>query len=961
MQHDQSHYSNQGGGFILPALIVISLVLMSMGLVALQYVTASTGSIQSSYYTSVAKSAADAGANMAISCIKNNDTSWSLSASTPLRPNTGCNGAVNTTLNASLTQSSNGTWRSSFNVTPLVETEQGTNVEATGLVEFFYAGSSTASKSFTASTKVSIPTTSADDVREIAQGLTVTKVRAGGEFTCAIANLTPYCWGIQNQLQTARSATATDQLTPLPSATGGLAGKRVYDLTLGHYNGCALADGRAYCWGPNNVGQLGTGGGSGVSQPAAVGGDLASRYVQKIGQGTSADQIQNTQFGCAISGNKTYCWGGNNYAQLGQVDYNCAPIIGCFMISTKPLFTTGFFNAGSNLPILVFGYSNRQFENQSQIYNQNPTNLETGSYGVCTTVNGRGFCWGNRFVVLPGNDAGGTNDASGWKNASLSGKFATDQATGESTACMIADGDAHCWGAFPGNGTNPLLPDGSSSQVPNGVGSALYGVKLTKMNATDDNGPICMAGNGDAYCWGIQSSNVLSPTAYNMGNEAVLDVAAGQNFACFVANGSNYCYGANGRGAHGTGDRVAHPVPAKSSTIGLTSGEAATQISTGDTHSCAVVNGYIYCWGRNDQGQIGTSDRINRLQPYGVNGINNPKGATDVTTGASHSCGIVNGRTFCWGDDNYGQLGDGGANLDRLSAVEIGGQLAGKNTTSIDASTTHTCAVANGQAYCWGDNTYGQLGNNSTTASGVPVAVQGLSGLAVTKITVGERFSCAIANTQVYCWGNNQYGVLGTGSASTGNFTTAQLVPSFGGNVWTTIDAGAYFACGVVDGVTRCWGRNDQGQIGNNVTIGSTYNTPQVVQSSVGANSVGAKNTVELSAGTNHACSISNGLAYCWGNNTAGKLGDGTAALRNGSTPVVATTGSLGDNYPYKIAAGGTSTCAIGNGKITCWGAGSQGQLGVAGDISNKSTPSTWTSNYIRQLRVLDTTRMVAY
>ncbi len=102
MQHDQSHYSNQGGGFILPALIVISLVLMSMGLVALQYVTASTGSVQSSYYTSVAKSAADAGANMAINCIKNNDTSWSTSTSTPLKPNTGCNGTVNPTLNASL-------------------------------------------------------------------------------------------------------------------------------------------------------------------------------------------------------------------------------------------------------------------------------------------------------------------------------------------------------------------------------------------------------------------------------------------------------------------------------------------------------------------------------------------------------------------------------------------------------------------------------------------------------------------------------------------------------------------------------------------------------------------------------------------------------------------------------------------------------------------------------------------
>ena len=954
--HDQ--LPSRRAGFVLPALIMLSLVLMSAGLVTLQYVSSTTSSIQSNHYIAVAKSAANAGANLAISCIRSGDTSWTQN-SVPLTPKTGCNGVDVAARSSTVSTSADGSAvQTTFSVAPLSETPQGTVVTATGTVEFRYAGSSTASKSYSATSKVVIPTTSTNDVRPIAQGVAVTKVKAGGNFSCAIANQQLYCWGINDQGQNG-TAVSSNVTTPTLSNAGAITGKRIQDLDLGFYNGCAIADGRAYCWGRNAIGQLGTGGTGGVSLPVAVGGSLASQNVQKITVGTSADASNPSQYACAIAQTKAYCWGANNYAQLGQASYDCIPIIGCFQLSTKPLFTSGVYDATKVSPTEVFGYSNRQFESQSQIYNRNPSDLEAGAYGVCGVFNGRGFCWGNRFVSLPLNDAGGTNDSSGWKNGSLSGKFASSPITGESTACMVAEGRAHCWGARPGDGTNPLLPDGTPQLVPNTAGNPLYGVSVLGGDTTDDQGPICLVGAGNSYCWGAPTDTGLSVGLDSDASAqgAVTSTAGGRDYGCFVANGSAYCIGDNSSYALGDGTTTTRTSPVKTLNIGLTSGEAATDISTGDNHSCAVINGYIYCWGRNSSGQVGDSTNVNRSQPYGVQGITEPTRATAVAAGGSHSCGVINGSAYCWGSNSAGQLGNG-SNLDTNSAVLVGGgTMAGKDVTAISAGSSHTCAIANGEAYCWGDNSAGQLGNNTTTQSNVPVKVQGMSGLAVTSITAGGNFSCAIADQRAYCWGSNTYGQIGRAASPQvgGQQLTATAVDALSTSAFTEISAGKDFTCAIVNGYAHCWGNNSEGQLGRSSTASNQWQALRV------ASPVDGKGTAHITTGTAHACSITNGLAYCWGRNTSGQIGDSSTTQRNTAVTVTASASYLGSNYPFKISAGGNSTCSIANGKIICWGAGSEGQLGTGTTPSLSNAPVGWSADYIRSRRVLDLSRMVAY
>ncbi|MCB0913912.1 MAG: hypothetical protein KDB60_20085, partial [Propionibacteriaceae bacterium] len=203
-----------------------------------------------------------------------------------------------------------------------------------------------------------------------------------------------------------------------------------------------------------------------------------------------------------------------------------------------------------------------------------------------------------------------------------------------------------------------------------------------------------------------------------------------------------------------------------------------------------------------------------------------------------------------------GQLGDNSTTNSSVPvAVNIGGALAGKTVTAISAGLSHSCVVADGQAYCWGDSTFGQLGNNSTTDSKVPVAVNttgALSGKTVSAISAGRHHTCTVADGQAYCWGYNGGGELGN------NSTTDSKVP-------------------------------------------------------VAVNTAGAlagKTVIEITAGYFHTCVAASGQAYCWGYNGSGQLGDNS--ITNSTVPVaVNTTGPLAGRTVTAIAAGYVHTCVV--------------------------------------------------
>jgi len=222
----------------------------------------------------------------------------------------------------------------------------------------------------------------------------------------------------------------------------------------------------------------------------------------------------------------------------------------------------------------------------------------------------------------------------------------------------------------------------------------------------------------------------------------------------------------------------------------------STNITAGAYHTCALISdGTVTCWGNNSAGQLGTGSNTASNVPVAVTGgaLTN-KTVTQITAGAYHTCALISdGTVTCWGNNSAGQLGTGGTTDSNVPVAVTGGVLANKTVTQITAGDSHTCAlISDGTVTCWGDNGYGQLGDGGTTDSNVPVAVTGgvLAGKTVTHITAGSDHMCAlISDGTVTCWGDNWVGQLGNGDNTTSNVPVAVVwlrnidVPTVSGTV----------------------------------------------------------------------------------------------------------------------------------------------------------------------------------
>lgn len=224
-----------------------------------------------------------------------------------------------------------------------------------------------------------------------------------------------------------------------------------------------------------------------------------------------------------------------------------------------------------------------------------------------------------------------------------------------------------------------------------------------------------------------------------------------------------------------------------------------------------------------------------------------------------------------------------------------------------------TAITSGGSLSCWGDNTFGELGNNSTASSGVPVQVQGLTS-GVSAVSVGIDYACAaLSDGTLDCWGDNTSAQLGDGS------TMTRLVPTpvSGLTGVTAVSAGWYAACAVTSGALVCWGDNSFSELGNSSTSGS------LVPIAVTGASSGA---TQVAIGQQTACAIVSGGVQCWG---AQALGSGTTGTESAPVPVTGlSTGAT------SIAVGAGSACAVVNGGVRCWGYNTAGQLGNGGAVN---------------------------
>ena len=862
-----------------------------------------------------------------------------------------------------------------------------------------------------------LATTDAGGLPGVLKGKVLSSLSSGNAHSCVIADGAAYCWGSNGNGQL---GDGTTQSRDVPTLVGGeaLAGQTVTALSAGIDHTCAIASGAAYCWGNNDYGQLGDNTTTSSRSPVVVTGALAATLPTQINAGYSNS--------CAIAADQAYCWGDNSSGELGDGtrtgNRKTSALVGG-ILATAPVtaIRPGRFQtcAIAGDAALCWGNNSEGFlgVSTSEMYVLTPsavvglpdaqpvTSISSSNGTQCAVAGAIVLCWGRN-----GNGQLGSESAPGGSvtpialAGALTGLDATAVTVGEIHACAIADGKPYCWG------TNVFseLGDGGSvtqrSPVAAVTNGALSGEIITEVSAGRWHS--CALSDGAGYCWGRNDSGELgngaagaaSPTPTSVSTKAFSEwvcptgaILTGDT--CSLTPATTYYYqlsytvgewtapssgwlpvattapaaaGSPSRGAASTSTALSVDWPdaswgagidpsytlqrslsadgsdpttvytgadlTKTDAGGLSGdirGQTVTSVSAGFSHTCALAGGSAYCWGENDYGQLGDGTTITKPTPTAVGGLLDGKTVTTISAGEYYTCATAEGQAYCWGTNDHGQLGDN-TTTNHLTPERVEGELASKsNVTSISASQSSTCAVADARAYCWGANWWGQLGIGTTDQQLVPIALVGdLIGKTVTSITAGNTHTCAIADGSVYCSGSNWYRQLGTGTDDEMELTPLPVIGLPAGT--TRVDSANGFSCAVAAGAVYCWGGNGNGQVGDGTTAWRATPT------AVGGLLVGQTAT-DVSVDSYHACAAASGVAYCWGLNGSSQLGDGTTTSSYLPREVV-RTGVLADQNVAVVDAAVNGTCAIAAGSVYCWGNNASGQLGD-GSTTNSEVP----------------------
>jgi len=342
-----------------------------------------------------------------------------------------------------------------------------------------------------------------------------------------------------------------------------------------------------------------------------------------------------------------------------------------------------------------------------------------------------------------------------------------------------------------------------------------------------------------------------------------------------------------------------------------------TQVAAGYSHSCALDDtGHVWCWGDNTYGQLGDGTTTDHRTPARIKGL---RRVTQISAGKYFTCArLSSGRAKCWGDNGNGQLGDG-TTTNRTTPVRVH-QL--QNVTQIATGNWHSCAVlTDGSAKCWGMNFSGQLGDGTKNGHTTPVRVHRLPKV-VTQIGLGVFHSCAVLSTgRTKCWGWNGHGELGDGT------TTDRTTPVRMHQLQnaTQVSGGGNHSCAVMtNGRAKCAGENINGQIGDGTTTERL--TPVRVHR--------LSNATQVGAGNDHSCAVlTDGRVKCWGWNNLGQLGIGKTSGHRTRPVWVDRLQNVS-----QIAVGGLHSCAaLTSGRVKCWGWNGNGQLGDGTTINRRS------------------------
>lgn len=331
----------------------------------------------------------------------------------------------------------------------------------------------------------------------------------------------------------------------------------------------------------------------------------------------------------------------------------------------------------------------------------------------------------------------------------------------------------------------------------------------------------------DFRCWGANTSgqigdNSLAPatTPYrHVGLTNVQVVGAGSGHTCVATATGLFCWGSNSNGQVGAGAGGATRYLVPNLVSGLPS--APTDLALGNAHTCAIASARLFCWGDNSSGQLGIGDTIDQPAPVEVTGL--AAAPVEVSAFINQTCvRFSTGRIQCFGANNRGQIGDGSTELTRLTPSDVVGIT---DAVQVAAGNSHTCALrANGQVLCWGDNNVGQLGlgTRDSTAHNIPVATNPLSSTA-RQLALGSTHTCARTDLGVECWGENLNHQCGSDNAIPADRWIVSPRPVVGVEVSDEVGAGSLHTCVRMGTALRCFGDNSYGQLGDGSAVPSSF------------------------------------------------------------------------------------------------------------------------------------------
>ncbi|MBP6844886.1 MAG: hypothetical protein KA201_14130 [Kofleriaceae bacterium] len=544
------------------------------------------------------------------------------------------------------------------------------------------------------------------------------------------------------------------------------------------------------------------------------------------------------------------------------------------------------------------------------------------------------WCWGQ-------NVHGEVGDGSGQPRVPTPTMIATgvtQVAAGGDHACAIAGGRVRCWGQnLDGQSGQPTVGVVATPTEVTGSGAGWIAVAVGARHSCGIKQ--VAAAEQRVYCWGADAHGARgdgaaanvgpTPTEVSGGQTTWTALVAAGDHTCGIVGGRAQCWGDNGQGQLGVGDRLDRDAPT-AVVAGDNPSRQYAQLAANAGTTCGVHSGALVCWGDNRQRLYGDAT-ASATAPHQV-----ASGAwTAVALGDTSGCGLRGGAPVCWGAGGRGQIGDG-ARADRLAATAVGG-LATATTVTVGGA--HACAISGTQAWCWGDNASGQLGDGTRSALFAPTAVTATTGWI--DVAAADGHTCArragAGRTELWCWGRNDARQVDPGSAI--GAVLDRPTELMATRDWGEVAAGRRHTCAIERvGAARalwCWGDNARGQLGTGAPAGvqppATIATPSLT-------TWGA-----LVADGDAACAIAEGTRYCWGRNDRGQLGLADLADRDRPTAGAATWRA--------VALGATFGCGRdAQDQLWCWGSDDRGELGLGAGDQATATPQQVTPGPVTAL-----------